>query len=91
MHFPTDRTAHTTAFDGPVVDYWLEWKLKLQMLSTMQDRPAMQGDPNLYSRVLYRLSYVPPHINTASLERGRGVKMGNIAPTAEFEPTTLLI
>ena len=22
MHFPTDRTAHTTAFDEPVVDHW---------------------------------------------------------------------
>ena len=27
MHFPTDRTAHTTAFDGPVVDHWLEQKI----------------------------------------------------------------
>ena len=27
MHFPKDRTAHTTASDGPVVDYWLEWKI----------------------------------------------------------------
>ena len=24
MHFPTDTTADTTAFDGPVVDHWLE-------------------------------------------------------------------
>ena len=23
-HFPTDRTAHTTAFGGPVLDHWLE-------------------------------------------------------------------
>ena len=27
MHFPTGRTAHSTAFDGPVVDHWLEWKI----------------------------------------------------------------
>ena len=27
MHFPTDRTAHTTAFNGSVVDHWLEWKI----------------------------------------------------------------
>ena len=26
VHFPTDRTAPTTIFDGPVVDHWLEWK-----------------------------------------------------------------
>ena len=27
MHFPTDSTALTTAFDGPVVDHWLERKI----------------------------------------------------------------
>ena len=27
MHFPTDRTADTTTFDGPVVDHWLEQKI----------------------------------------------------------------
>ena len=27
MHFPTDRRAHATAFDGPVVD-WLGRKIK---------------------------------------------------------------
>ena len=30
--------------------------------STMQDRSAMQEDPNRYSRVLYHLSYVPSQI-----------------------------
>ena len=24
MHHPTDRIAHTTAFDTPVVEHWLE-------------------------------------------------------------------
>ena len=24
MHYPTDRIEHTTAFDTPVVDHWLE-------------------------------------------------------------------
>ena len=24
MHFSIDRTVHTTAFDKPVVDHWLE-------------------------------------------------------------------
>ena len=27
MDFPTDSTAHTTDFDGPVVDHWMEWKI----------------------------------------------------------------
>ena len=27
MHFSTDRAAHTTAFDGPVVDHWLKPKI----------------------------------------------------------------
>ena len=31
MHFPTDRTAHTTAFDEPVVDHWLERTIAVHM------------------------------------------------------------
>ena len=27
VNLPTDRTSHTTAFDGPVVDYWLDRKI----------------------------------------------------------------
>ena len=27
MHFSIDRTVHTTAFDKPVVDHWLERKM----------------------------------------------------------------
>ena len=27
MHFSIDRTVHTTAFDKPVVDHWLEQKI----------------------------------------------------------------
>ena len=53
MHFPTDRTTHTTYFDGPVVDHWLERKIAQTVnVSTMQDRSVMQN--------LYGLSYVPP-------------------------------
>ena len=50
----TDRQVHTTAFDGPVVDHWLERKIAQ---TTKQDQSAMQEHPNLYSRVLYHLSY----------------------------------
>ena len=68
MHFPTDRRAHTAAFDGPVVDHWLEQKKdQTENVSTMQDKSSMQEDPNRYSRMLYRLSYVPPHNCTSSL------------------------
>ena len=28
MHFSIDRTVHTTAFDKPVVEHWLERKIK---------------------------------------------------------------
>ena len=49
------QTAHTTAFDEPVVDHSLEWKI-----AQIADASAMMEDPNLYSRVFYRLSYVPP-------------------------------
>ena len=62
MYFPTDTTAHTAAFDGPVVDHWLERKIfQTANASTIQDRSAMHEDPNLYSTVLYRLSYILPH------------------------------
>ena len=27
MHFSIDRTVHTTAFDKPVVEHWLERKI----------------------------------------------------------------
>ena len=61
MHFPTDRIAHTMAFEEPVVDHWLERKIAQTVnTSAMQDQSAMQEDPNLYSLVLYYLSYVPP-------------------------------
>ena len=61
MHFPTDRAAHTTAFDEPVVDHLLQQKIaQIANASIMQDQSAMQEVPNLYSRVLYHLSYAPP-------------------------------
>ena len=67
MHFPTDRTVHTTTFDGPVVEHWLEWKIaQTGNAPTIQDRSTMQEDPNRYNWVLYRLSYVPPPLSTPS-------------------------
>ena len=27
MHHPTDRITHTTAFDKPVMEHWLEWEI----------------------------------------------------------------
>ena len=39
MHFPMDRTVHSTAFDGPIVDHWLEWKIaQIETASTEQNR-----------------------------------------------------
>ena len=39
MHFSIDRTVHTTAFDKPVVDHWLEWKIAQTAAgSTEKDR-----------------------------------------------------
>ena len=40
-------------------DHWLERKItQTANAPTMQDRSTMQDDPNLYSWVLYHLSYV---------------------------------
>ena len=39
MHFSIDRTVHTTAFDKPVVDHWLERKIDQTAAgSTEKDR-----------------------------------------------------
>ena len=35
MHFSIDRTVHTTAFDKPVVDHWLEQKIVMYQVSTV--------------------------------------------------------
>ena len=56
--FPQTAQHIPQPFDGPVVGHWLEWKI-----ARTAKTPAMQArldDPNLYRRVLYRLSYVPP-------------------------------
>ena len=45
MHFPIDRRAHIIAFEGPVLDYWLEKKR-----AQTANAPIMQvqsDDPNL--------------------------------------------
>ena len=57
MHFFIDRTVHTTAFDKPVVDHWLERKIAQTAAgSTEKDR---SDDRPLQRRARYRLSYVP--------------------------------
>ena len=39
MHFSIDRTVHTTAFDKPVMDHWLERKITQTAAgSTEKDR-----------------------------------------------------
>ena len=57
MHFSIDRTVHTTAFDKPVVDHWLERKITQTAAgSTEKDR---SDDRPLQRRARYRLSYTP--------------------------------
>ena len=57
MHFSIDRTVHTTAFDKPVVDHWLERKIAQTATgSTEKDR---SDDRPLQRRARYRLSYIP--------------------------------
>ena len=57
MHFSIDRTVHTTAFDKPVVDHWLERKIAQTAAgSTEKDR---SDNRPLQRRARYRLSYIP--------------------------------
>ena len=60
MHFSIDRTVHTTAFDKPVVDHWLERKIAQTAAgSTEKDR---SDERPLQRRARYRLSYIPLRI-----------------------------
>ena len=57
MHFPKDRAAHITAFDGPIMGHWLELKVaQTANTSAVQDR---SDDLNRHRWVLYGLSYIP--------------------------------
>ena len=57
MHLPTERTAHTTAFDGALVDHWLEQKIA-QMANT-RARVAVVFPPLLIiSFVIYEYEYI---------------------------------
>ena len=59
MHFSIDRTVHTTAFDKPIVDHWLERKIAQTAAgSTEKDR---SDDRPLQRRARYRPSYIPLH------------------------------
>ena len=61
MHFSIDRTVHTTAFDKPVVDHWLERKIAQTAAgSTEKDR---SDDRPLQRRARYRLSYIPLRVS----------------------------
>ena len=57
MHISIDRTVHTTAFDKPVVDHWLERKMAQTAAgSTEKDR---SDDRPLQRWARYPLSYIP--------------------------------
>ena len=66
MHISIDRTVHTTAFDKPVVDHWLERKIAQTAAgSTEKDR---SDDQPLQRRARYRLSYRQQGIRRAKLD-----------------------
>ena len=57
MHFSIDRTVHTTAFDKPVVDHWLEQKIAQTAAGSTEkdrsdDRP-LQSHKYLYQQSVY--------------------------------------
>ena len=54
MHHPTDRMTHTTAFDTPVVEHWLEREIA-QWVHPMKDR---SNDPSHHERTLLPRSYI---------------------------------
>ena len=58
MHHPTDRIAHTRAFDATVVEHWLEREIA-QWVHPMKDR---SDDPSHHELTLLLRSYIslPP-------------------------------
>ena len=57
MHCLTDRTAHTIAFDEPVVDHWVEWKIAhTENGSTEKDQSK---DRQLHRWTCYHFIYIP--------------------------------
>ena len=54
MHFSIDRTVHTTAFDKPVVDHWLERKIFRKTYLKSEASPTKKEDIRQYN-ILYCL------------------------------------
>ena len=54
MHHPTDKIAHTMAFDTPIVENWLEPEIA-QWVHHMKDR---SDDPSHHERTLLPRSYI---------------------------------
>ena len=57
MHFSISRTVHTTAFDKPVVDHWLERKIAQTAAGSTEDR---SDDRPLQRRARYRQLHPAP-------------------------------
>ena len=58
MHFSIDRTVHTTAFDKPVVDHWLEQKIAQTAAGSTEkdrsdDRPLQRLSTELHPAPFY--------------------------------------
>ena len=84
MHFSIDRTVHTTAFDKPVVDHWLERKIAQTAAgSTEKDR---SDDRPLQRRARYRLSYIPLQVVS---EHARHSGVGTILQWYRFFRTAI--
>ena len=78
MHFSIDRTVHTTAFDKPVVDHWLERKITQTAAgSTEKDR---SDDRPLQRRACYRLSYIPLPLDIDSMYTNIGIDRRLVPP-----------
>ena len=61
MHFFIDRTVHTTAFDKPVVDHWLERRIPRER-SRQQGLPFQNNVPPRTAKELGK-RYRPTDIN----------------------------
>ena len=81
MHFSIDRTVHTTAFDKPVVDHWLEWKIPQTAAGSTEKNRS--NDRPLQRQARYRLSYIPLPALGSHLHH-----WATVAPLNELKKTT---
>ena len=82
MHFSIDRTVHTTAFNIPVVDHWLERKI-----ATSNDSSTTRLYPGHEIKTLSKSPHTSNERSTTRLYPGHEIKTLSKSPHTSNEPS----